>query len=334
MSQLTLPGGLARSKARLDRLRQQLGAKAVCAVFVHFVDLVRPLNTRAQYCLDQLLPLPDSFDVALQDVDGTTVDGDADDAISSLWQHVVDTIRGSDTENRSDVTLYFVTPREGTISPWSSQATLQACLCGLHETLRRIERGIVFAIAADKDGPSTWSGQGSPPDWTRELYDRMTQKLDVNKPDLARVFGQRAPGTARSIEIRNSDGSTSKIALMQANKELGLALAEAEIDYLVDAYSKLGRNPTDVELFMFAQGESLQSVLVGLAVGTKKRQAMSPLQNHYREAFNMLAMPKSSKVRAINIRPAPTAINELSRIERPRSASSCLPRAGAIVLAC
>lgn len=251
---ISLPGGLARSRARLERLRQHIGAKAVCAVFVYFVDLLRPLNAKAEQRLAQLLPSLDSFDAALQDIDGTSVASDANEAISGLWQRVVDGIGGSATEEVPDLTLYYVTPRAGTISPWSSQATQQVHLCGLHETVRRVERGVVFAIAADKDG-SSWDGRGAPPDWTRELFDRMTQQLDVNKPDLARVFGQREPGTARSIEVQNSDGTTSKDALLQANKDLGLALAEAEIDYLVDAYTKLGRNPTDVELFMFAQGE-------------------------------------------------------------------------------
>ena len=146
----------------------------------------------------------------------------------------------------SDNLIRLVTPRPGTISPWSSKATDILHNCGLTK-VRRIERGTLFSIKTDsivKDGQ------------LRELdlllHDRMTQ-IVLNDIESARVlFDSADPVPMQSVDVLEY----GKAALFEANGSMGLALAEDEIDYLFDKFSDLGRNPTDIELMMFAQANS------------------------------------------------------------------------------
>lgn len=249
----TLPGGLARSKARLERLRVKLGAKSVCALYVHFLDLLQPLDARTRTVLDGLLPFPGTFEDAFEEVNGSQPAVEEGET-GERWQNIIETVSRGEPKVVDGVYYYFMAPRPGTISPWSSQATAQAHVCGLEGIVKRIERGTVFAISF-ADAGQGWNGEGTPPGWALDLYDRMTQSLGSQFPDLDALFGERKPRSALSIEIHLPDGSVSKEALQNFNRDAGLALDGSEIDYLVDAYGKLGRDPTNVELFMFAQGE-------------------------------------------------------------------------------
>ena len=149
-------------------------------------------------------------------------------------------------QGSSDNLVRLVTPRPGTISPWSSKATDILHNCGLTK-VRRIERGTLFSIKTDsivKDGQ------------LRELdlllHDRMTQ-IVLNDIESARVlFDSADPVPMQSVDVLEH----GKAALFEANGSMGLALAEDEIDYLFDKFSDLGRNPTDIELMMFAQANS------------------------------------------------------------------------------
>ncbi|HEX7323774.1 MAG TPA: phosphoribosylformylglycinamidine synthase, partial [Rhodanobacteraceae bacterium] len=144
----------------------------------------------------------------------------------------------------ADASLWVV-PRFGTRSPWSSKATDIAQHVGL--PLSRIERGIAMLIdnlpAADSPEFAALAGA---------LHDPMTQSLLLTLDRAARVFASGAAGALASVAL----GSDPRAALERANTELGLALAPDEIDYLVDNYAKLGRDPTDAELVMFAQANS------------------------------------------------------------------------------
>jgi len=134
--------------------------------------------------------------------------------------------------------LLLVTPRLGTISPWSSKATDIARNCGF-AAVKRIERGTGFHVtgAREKSALAT------------RLHDRMTESV-LESVDAARaLFHHVAPQPLTTVD-RGRD------ALVKANTELGLALSADEIDYLVENFGKLGRNPTDVELMMFAQANS------------------------------------------------------------------------------
>ncbi|KAB8360895.1 hypothetical protein FH972_024628 [Carpinus fangiana] len=149
------------------------------------------------------------------------------------------------------VAIFYVTPRAGTISPWSSQATAISNVCGMGELVQRIELGFAYIFAFD-----TPLADGLPA-WADKLHDRMTQEISRDPPPASRMFEERPRENATTISIINQDGSVSKDALQKANRNLGLALDSSEIDYLVDAYGRqLRRDPTDVELFMFAQVNS------------------------------------------------------------------------------
>ncbi|OGT19587.1 MAG: phosphoribosylformylglycinamidine synthase [Gammaproteobacteria bacterium RBG_16_57_12] len=142
----------------------------------------------------------------------------------------------------------LVVPRFGTISPWSSKATDIAHNCGL-KIIRRIERGIAYQV------------------WTRDavvlsdhqlfeikqaLHDRMTEVVLESLEEAEGLFAQAAPRSLSTVDILGG----GRDALVLANRELGLALSGDEIDYLVENFTALQRNPSDVELMMFAQANS------------------------------------------------------------------------------
>jgi phosphoribosylformylglycinamidine synthase len=140
---------------------------------------------------------------------------------------------------------FFVTPRKGTISPWSSKATDIFHNCGL-EAVRRVERGIYYRLSGP-DGAIIPLNQAQP--IFHILHDRMTEGMYADVDDL---FEHRAPAPMREVDILGGGHE----ALERANVEIGLALSDDEIDYLYNAYTAMRRNPTDVELVMFGQVNS------------------------------------------------------------------------------
>lgn len=144
--------------------------------------------------------------------------------------------------------LFLVIPRPGTISPWSSRATDIARHCSL-ENIKRLERGIAF-YADTKDGSplSEAEKQALKP----LIHDRMTEAVFTSLDDAERLFHTTEPAPMSSIDIL----AGGKAALEKANAEMGLALSPDEVDYLVENFTRIGRNPTDVELMMFAQANS------------------------------------------------------------------------------
>ena len=139
----------------------------------------------------------------------------------------------------------FILPRFGTTSPWSSKASDIAKVCGL-TSIEKIERGVAFTFALnDKDlMPNSEA--------IELLYDRMTEVAITDLGQAKEIFSSLKPKPFSEIDIL-SDG---KKALESANIELGLALNDDEIEYLLDQFTKLYRNPTDAELMMFAQANS------------------------------------------------------------------------------
>lgn len=135
----------------------------------------------------------------------------------------------------------LVVPRSGTISPWSSKATDIAHRCGLTD-IQRIERGIEYFIV---------SASPLNENVARVVHDRMTQTVIFDQTNLD-LFAQHSPLPLQHIDIIEQ----GRDALVSANTVLGLALSADEIDYLMDAFQQLERNPTDVELMMFAQANS------------------------------------------------------------------------------
>ncbi|CDM39662.1 phosphoribosylformylglycinamidine synthase [Ectopseudomonas oleovorans] len=140
--------------------------------------------------------------------------------------------------------LFLTIPRFGTISPWSSKASDIARNCGLAK-VQRLERGIAYYV----------SGELSEADSTAVaslLHDRMTQLVLSALEDAAALFSYAEPKPLTAVDVLGG----GRAALEQANQDLGLALAEDEIDYLVKSFNDLGRNPHDIELMMFAQANS------------------------------------------------------------------------------
>ena len=150
------------------------------------------------------------------------------------------------------VNAIYVLPRLGTISPWASKATDIAHSCGF-ETIRRIERGVLYRLALRGAG-----NQSAPLEEAvlrriaQPLHDRMTESALLAAPDPAQVFASLPGKPLQRIAV----GERGRVALVEANIALGLALSDDEIDYLVQAFGAARRDPTDVELMMFAQANS------------------------------------------------------------------------------
>jgi len=145
-----------------------------------------------------------------------------------------------------------VTPRLGTVSPWASKATDIAHNCGL--ALRRVERVTQYHLklkapllgkAPVLEGEALAAAAGP-------LHDRMTESVLATVDQAASLFSELPAQPMATVDVL----AQGRAALEAANTGFGLALAEDEIDYLVDAFTKLGRNPSDVELMMFAQANS------------------------------------------------------------------------------
>ena len=145
---------------------------------------------------------------------------------------------------REGLHLFLVTPRLGTISPWASKATNIAENCGL-EGIERIERGMAVWL----EGTLT---DGQKQQWAALLHDRMTESVLTDIDAAAQLFHHIQSETFSSVDVLGG----GKEALVKANTEMGLALSADEIDYLVENYQALNRNPSDVELMMFAQANS------------------------------------------------------------------------------
>jgi len=140
--------------------------------------------------------------------------------------------------------LFLTIPRFGTISPWSSKASDIARNCGLAK-VQRLERGIAYYVSgalSEADSAAV----------AALLHDRMTQLVLSALEDAAALFSHAQPKPLTAVDVLGG----GRAALEQANQDLGLALAEDEIDYLVKSFNDLGRNPHDIELMMFAQANS------------------------------------------------------------------------------
>ncbi|XKF15200.1 phosphoribosylformylglycinamidine synthase [Halomonas sp. BLK-85] len=218
---LELRGSSALSAFRHARLLALLKAhapevEALSADYVHFVDHRTELSPATHERLEKLLDYGHSQTSTERP---TLTDGAA---------------------------RFLVVPRIGTQSPWSSKATDIAHNCGLDD-IARIERGIDYRLkfSATPD-EATFAAL------TGLLHDRMTETVLHNASDAAQLFARHDPAPLGKVDVL--DGGRE--ALASANVELGLALAEDEVDYLVDAFRELARNPTDVELMMFAQANS------------------------------------------------------------------------------
>jgi len=211
---LILRGAPALSDFRLNKLAERIessvGVKVeLYAEFYHFAEIEQQLSDSEQAVLDRILRYGPAL--ASHEPAGRQV---------------------------------LVTPRPGTISPWSSKATDIAHNCGL-DTVSRIERGIAYYVQGELSGETLEQTIAL-------LHDRMTESVFAELDDAVALFSHAEPRPMTSVDVING----GKEALLIANAELGLALSPDEITYLVESFQSLKRNPTDVELMMFAQANS------------------------------------------------------------------------------
>ncbi|ENM5723071.1 phosphoribosylformylglycinamidine synthase [Vibrio mimicus] len=209
-------GSPALSEFRVNKLltacrEQHLPVTGIYAEFMHFADLKAELNPQELEKLEKLLTY------------GPTIQ-----------------------EHEPQGLLLLVTPRPGTISPWSSKATDIAHNCGLR-SIKRLERGTAYYV--ETETPLT---EAQVVTLKALLHDRMMEVVFAELTDAQQLFSVAEPAPMSQVDVL----AGGRRALEEANVSLGLALAEDEIDYLVENFIKLGRNPNDIELMMFAQANS------------------------------------------------------------------------------
>lgn len=213
---LILHGASALSDFKVKKLinqfrEQNLPVADVSAQYVHFAHTANPLTDAEMQVLEQLL----TYGIPMQ-------------------------------KQCADEVSVLVTPRLGTISPWSSKATNILHNTGLTQ-VRRVERGVAYYLsyseAVNEEQQAAINAL---------LHDRMTEVTMSSLAQAETLFAETAPVSFSQVDILTG----GKAALSDANLTLGLALAEDEIDYLVANYQTLGRNPNDIELMMFAQANS------------------------------------------------------------------------------
>ena len=166
----------------------------------------------------------------------------ADDA--AKLEALIDAQSVAAPEVSDGLNLFLVTPRLGTVSPWASKATDIAHNCGLSQ-ISRIERGMAVWVAGRLNDEQKRQ-------WASLLHDRMTESVLPDFQAAAKLFAHPEAQTFATVDVLGG----GRDALVKANTELGLALSPDEIDYLVENYRALNRNPSDVELMMFAQANS------------------------------------------------------------------------------
>ena len=194
--------------------------------------------------LRQSIQLDNAGDIEIQEIYFCMLNRNISSIKENELLELLSLLNANDNQNFPEKSFFFITPRIGTISPWSSKATEILKNCGL-SFIDRVEKGECFK----------WSKEIEMQDLKvvgKSIADRMTQDVILNLNDISDLFSDLSPSPIEDIDI----SSKQLLALQQANLELGLALNDEEIMYLFDSYSKTNKDPTDAELMMFAQANS------------------------------------------------------------------------------
>lgn len=144
----------------------------------------------------------------------------------------------------------FISPRMGTVSPWASKATDIARNCGF--AIKRVERVVEYRLVFNGLVPA----DDVLTTLASVLMDRMTESYWSKREDCLNLFNSVQASAMEYVDLLASDEAVALVNLKKANQEFGLALAQDEMDYLIRSFRQLGRNPSDVELMMFAQANS------------------------------------------------------------------------------
>ncbi|AMD18541.1 HBL361Wp [Eremothecium sinecaudum] len=241
-----IPGPQALSPFRVDNLVKGLEIYCERSAFIqdirscylHYVEVKQELGDAESELLDALLKYDSPLDMS--------------DNLNQLMADAL--VNNKEGSLGDDTYLIRIVPRPGTISPWSSKATNIAEVCNLKEFVGRLERGFALLV---KTVPGFPLSEVLNDVSLKSCYDRMTQVLYINEcPSTDAMFSHDQPKPLVHVPLVAPNVSPSEL-LAKANTELGLALDEGEIKYLVQAFVEImHRNPTDVELFMFAQVNS------------------------------------------------------------------------------
>ncbi|PUE14789.1 phosphoribosylformylglycinamidine synthase [Limnohabitans sp. MMS-10A-178] len=221
---LILEGGNALSEFRIQQLLPRLQAhcpdiKGLTGQYLHLVASPETLDLTHQNVLKQLLTYGEPFEI------------------------------DSSIEVQACIPIY-VSPRLGTVSPWASKATDIAHNCGLK--VKRIERLLVYSLQFKNAKVAKSVSVDTRLKLSDLLHDRMTESVLAQRDDALALFTELQAQALLHVDVLQG----GRGALVKANQEFGLALAEDEIDYLLSSFQQLGRNPSDVELMMFAQANS------------------------------------------------------------------------------
>ena len=233
---LVLTGSIAHSDFRLRKLLRTVQHELPCVQalsshFVHFAHCSRELHPQEATMVGQLLAYGQGI--------GQGIGEDAGELSNNGGSE------GRGEKGREGLSR-LVVPRPGTISPWSSKATDIAHNCGLGAIIR-LERGVLWDITVTRPllDAELLTLDGC-------LHDKMTQAVLVDVDEATCLFTRAEPARLTVVDVLGQ----GRTALTQANQQMGLALADDEIDYLVESFAQLGRNPNDIELMMFAQANS------------------------------------------------------------------------------
>ncbi|MBQ6457221.1 MAG: phosphoribosylformylglycinamidine synthase [Kiritimatiellae bacterium] len=232
---ILLTGENAYSQFRMDAIRAALenavsglGSVGVEARWVYALDMAD-----AAVSVEELQRAASLLNA---DFEGLGVVGELDELGRREGEHDFEIRSAAEQDGK---TSFYVTPRKGTISPWSSKATDIFRNCGL-KSIQRVERGIRFTLhAAGVDVAKA----------AAPLYDRMTEGV---YDDIADLFEEGKPRPGRTYDVL----AKGVEAVREANEEIGLAISEEEMEYLAKSFRAAGRNPTDTELVMFGQVNS------------------------------------------------------------------------------
>lgn len=245
---LVLPGASSLSTVKRTVLTRsfQAAVPAVTSVDSVYLHLVQPTSD------ETLAELQDEKAKPREILKSLLTYGD-DDRMDSTKAYLSSSQldpQQKDQDGQYTLPLY-VLPRPGTISPWSSKATDIARICRLGSHVKRIERGFLYLVRSSS--PITLQDvQKVLPD----IHDRMTQTVMTDTPAAFLVFPPVPPKPSPLVTIPILTAEDPTALLKEANVKLGLALSEEEIPYLISSFLAAKRNPTDVELFMFAQVNS------------------------------------------------------------------------------
>ena len=223
MTQLLIfRGGQPFNKRKRESLARQLDVTELHAVFEYHVALHEGLGKG--------VPTPEDVKILNDGLTGGSVS--------------LEPVQPSSLDPTFKV--FYVAPR--TTSPWSSNATNIVHVWGFNDIVKRVERLTRITVKLDSAFEEALAAE--------PLFDRMTQNFieaeGGNFPNPERLFEEIVPAPAQEINLNNVEKAPETV-LEEANKSLKLSLDQSEIEYLVKSYAKIGRNPTDVELFMFAQ---------------------------------------------------------------------------------